>query len=84
MASASFLPPITELTRGIEILRDVDRWFNERGFGLILTEEEGKWWAHLFPKASLQVSVPRYGGGDTPEGAAQSARERYREEEEGT
>jgi hypothetical protein len=74
---------MTDLTRRIAILREVDAWFAERGFGLILTQEEGKYWAHLFPKQSLQVNAPRYGRGPTPEAAAESARERYQIEEEG-
>jgi hypothetical protein len=60
---------------------DVDRWFGKRGFGLILTEEDGEYWAHLFPKQSLQVSIPRYGRGASPDAAAEDARERYQEEQ---
>lgn len=73
--------PVTELNRRIAALREVDAWFAERGFGLILTQEDNDYWAHLFPKQSLQVSAPRYGRGSSPEAAAESARERYREEE---
>lgn len=74
---------MTELTRRIAILREVDGWFGERGFGLILTEEDGEYWAHLFPKTSLIVSVPRYGRGRSQEEAAESARGRYKVEQEG-
>ncbi len=74
---------MTDLNRRIEILRDVDNWFGERGFGLILTKEDNDYWAHLFPKTSLEVTVPRYGRGSSPEAAAERARERFKEEEEG-
>ena len=74
---------MTELTRRIAILRDVDAWFAERGFGLILTQEGETYWAHLFPKESLIVSVPKYGRGESPEGAALRARDRYAVEQEG-
>lgn len=74
---------MTELTRRVERLRVVDDWFGQRGFGLIISEEDGEFWAHLFGKQSLQVTVPRYGRGLTPEEAAESARQRYRVEQEG-
>jgi len=38
---------VTEVTRRVAILREIDDWFGERGFGLILTEEDGAYWAHL-------------------------------------
>jgi hypothetical protein len=74
---------VTELTRRFEILRDVDKWFAERGFGLILTLDGDEYWAHLFPKQSLQINAPHYGRGPSPEAAAESARDRYKVEEEG-
>jgi hypothetical protein len=74
---------VTELTRRIAILREVDAWFGERGFGLILTEEDGEYWAHLFPKSSLIVSVPKYGRGRSQEEAAERARGRFKIEQEG-
>ncbi len=74
---------MTDLTRRIAILREVDRWFGERGFGLVLTEDDGEYWAHLFPKDSLIVSVPSYGRGQSPEEAAERARGRYKVEQEG-
>jgi hypothetical protein len=49
---------VTELTRRFEILHDVDKWFAERGFGLILTLDGDEYWAHLFPKQSLQINAP--------------------------
>ena len=73
---------MTELTRRIERLQEIDAWFAQRGFGLIMTEEDGEFWSHLFPKQSLQVTVPKYGTGRTPEDAAERARERYRTEQE--
>jgi hypothetical protein len=72
---------MTELTRRFETLRDVDAWFAHRGFGIILTEEDGEYWAHLFSKQSLQMTAPRYGSGRLPEEAVESARERYKVEE---
>jgi len=72
---------VNELTRRVAILRDVDGWFGERGFGLILTEEDGEYWAPLFPKTSLIVSVPKYGRGRSQEEAAESARGRYKVEQ---
>jgi hypothetical protein len=74
---------MTDLTRRTEVLRDVDAWFAARGFGLVLTEGGDEYWAHLFPKSSLQIYARRYGRGPSPEAAADSARERYRVEEEG-
>jgi hypothetical protein len=74
---------VTELTKRIERLRAVDEWFANRGFGLYLSQEDGEYWAHLFSKQSLQVGAPRYGRGQTPEDAAESARHRYGVEEEG-
>lgn len=74
---------MTELTHRIEVLREVDAWFAARGFGLVLAEEDNEYWAHLFPKDSLQIHARRYGRGPSPEAAAESARERYRVEEEG-
>lgn len=73
---------VTELTDRIAALRDVDQWFRAKGFGLILTQEDGEFWAHLFALDSLQVTVPKYGWGKTPEGAAQRARDRYKVEQE--
>lgn len=73
---------MTERTRRIERLREVDDWFAQRGFGLIFTEEDGEFWSHLFPKQSLQVTVPRNGRGDTPDDAAESARKRFRTQHE--
>jgi hypothetical protein len=75
--------PLTELNRRIAILREVDAWFADRGFGLFLTQDGGEYRAHLFSKQSLQVGAPLYGRGSSPEAAAESARDRYREEEEG-
>jgi hypothetical protein len=74
---------MTDATHRLTVLSDIDRWFGERGFGLVLVREDGEYWAHLFPKKSLQISAPRYGRGPTPEAAAQSARDRFREEEVG-
>ena len=74
---------MTELTRRFEVLSDVDSWFAHRGFGLILTQEDGEYCAHVFSKRSLQMTAPRYGRGHLPEEAAESARERYKVEEEG-
>jgi hypothetical protein len=73
---------VTELTDRVETLKDVDHWFRDRGFGLVVTEEGGEFWAHLFPLSSLQVAAPKYGRGATPQAAAQSARERYKVEQE--
>jgi len=72
---------MTELTDRIAALREVDAWFGDRGFGLVLTQEEGEYWAHLFSKQSLEISAPRYGRGSSPEAAARSAQARYVEEE---
>ncbi len=72
---------MTELTDRIARLRAVDDWFAERGFGLLLTIEDGEHWAHLFPKTSPMISVPKYGRGATPEQAAEDARHRYEAEE---
>ncbi len=73
-----------DLNRRRAILREVDEWFGERGFGLILTIEDNEYWAHLFSKDSLQIGVPHYGRGPSPEVAAERARSRYRVEQEGT
>lgn len=72
---------MTELTDRIAALKDVDHWFRDRGFGIVVTEEDGEFWAHLFPLSSLQIGAPKYGSGDTPEAAALRARERYRIEQ---
>jgi hypothetical protein len=73
---------VTKPTDRIAALKDVDQWFRNRGFGIILTEEDGEFWGHLFSLSSLQITVPKYGRGRTPEGAAQSARDRYKIEQE--
>ena len=73
---------MTELTDRIAVLRDVDHWFRERGFGLVLSEEDGEFWAPLFGLDSLQIGAPKYGRGRSPDAAAQSARDRYKVEQE--
>lgn len=72
---------MTELTRRFEILRDVDDWFAQRGFGLVIMKGPSDYSANLFSKGSLQVTASEYGVGPTPEAAAERARERFREEE---
>lgn len=74
---------MADLTRRIAVLADVDAWFAKRGLGLVISLEDGQYWANLFGKQSLQIGAPRYGGGSTPEEAAETGRERYKEEEEG-
>jgi hypothetical protein len=64
-------------------LSEVFSWFITRGFGVALTPDGAEWWAHLFPLASLEITVPRYGRGSTVDAALQRARDRYRVEEEG-
>ena len=72
---------MTELTRRFEILRDVDDWFAQRGFGVVISKGPSDYTATLFSKRSLEVTAPEYGFGPTPEAAAEGARDRYREEE---
>jgi len=73
---------VTELTDRIAALKEVDDWFRGRGFGLVLSEKDGEYWAHLFSPASLQIFAPNYGRGASPEAAAESARDRYKIEQE--
>jgi hypothetical protein len=63
------------------VLREIDAWFAERGYGLVISEEEGAYWASLLSKRSLQIFWPRYGRGADPVAAAESARQRYIEEQ---
>jgi hypothetical protein len=71
----------TEAIDRVARLRVVGDWFAQRGFGILLTVEDGEHWAHLFPKSSLMLAAPKYGRGATPELAAESARRRYELEE---
>ena len=70
-----------EASDRIARLREVDSWFAERGFGILITQEDGEYWAHLFPKNSLMIAAPKYGRGTTPELAAERARQRYEVEQ---
>ena len=72
---------MTDLNMRFARLAEIDRWFGDRGFGIILSRDDEGYWAHLFPKRSLEVTVPRYGRGTTPEEAAESAQYRYVVEE---
>jgi len=72
---------VTDLTDRVRRLQDVDAWFGGHGFGLVVVDEDGEWWALLFSKQSLQIGAPRYGRGGTPEEAAESARSRFKEEQ---
>jgi hypothetical protein len=72
---------VTELTERYRRLQLVDEWFAERGFGFVISHAEGRYWADLFSKRGFQVTAPKYGGGKTPEDAAESARQRYDEEQ---
>ncbi len=71
---------MSEATDRIARLRVVDDWFAERG-GILVTVEDGEYWAHLFPKSSLMIGAPKFGRGTTAELAAESARQRYELEE---
>jgi len=72
---------MTSANQRRQILMEVDAWFAERGFGMVLSKDKDGYWADLFSKQSLEVTIPRYGRGTTPEEAAESARTRYRTEE---
>ena len=72
---------VTEASDRIARLRKVNSWFGERGFGILLTQQDGEYWAHVFPKSSLMIAAPTFGRGPTPELAAERARQRYEVEE---
>lgn len=67
-----------------ERLKPLHRWFAERGFRVFVTSEGDTYWAHLVAPSDVVATAPRYGRGTTPVDAAESARRRYLEEEEGT
>ena len=55
-------------------------WFGDLGYEVLVSEEDGVYWAALKSIAS-GVMVPRYGRGATPADAADRARQRYLEEQ---
>jgi hypothetical protein len=57
-----------------------DEWFRDLGYEILLSEEDGVFWAALKGVAS-GVGVPHYGRGPTPKEAADRARQRYLEEQ---
>jgi hypothetical protein len=72
---------VSGATDRIARLRVVHHWFGERGFGILVTVEDGEYLAHLFRKSSLMIGAPKNGPGTTSELAAESARQRYELEE---
>jgi hypothetical protein len=52
-----------------------------RGFDLSVAADGEVWWAALTPIANPGTALARSGRGDTPEAAAQRARERYEQEQ---
>jgi len=59
--------PTPEARDRVASLRALEDWSAERGFGILVSIEVGEHWAHLFPKTSLMIAVPKYGRGATPE-----------------
>jgi hypothetical protein len=66
-----------------QALADVDDWFAERGFGILVEREDNEFWVHLTSRRTFEIFHPRYGRGTTRGEAARRARERYRFEQEG-
>jgi hypothetical protein len=65
-------------------LDDVARWFEQRGFAMVITQDSEAYWAHLLPAGAVVVTVPKYGRGASPAEAAARAQQRYKDEEEET
>ena len=68
-------------TRQRSRIGDVEAWFAEIGYGLLIDHADGLYWAALTRGSG--VMAPRYGRGSEPEEAAESARSRYRVEQLG-
>jgi hypothetical protein len=64
-----------------DVFAEISAWFRDRGFDLAVAVENGVWWAKLTPVGNPAGAMTRYGRGDTPEAAAQRARERYGQEQ---
>jgi hypothetical protein len=60
---------------------DAEEWLRDRGFGVVVEERDGVFWAHLTRLTSNRVVAPDYGRGDSPENAIKSARSRYEVEQ---
>ena len=57
---------------------DIIAWFEQRGFGVrINRERDDLVWADLTRLPSGRIVAPKYGRGETPLSAAQSAKQRY-------
>jgi hypothetical protein len=57
---------------------DVDAWFRDRGYGVVVEEDDaGTFWANLTRLSNGRVVAPLYGRGDTADDAALSAKRRY-------
>ena len=59
----------------------VQKWFETRGFFLVVREADGIYWADLISLATREVLAARYGRGTSPGGAAGRAKTRFAEEE---
>jgi hypothetical protein len=56
---------------------DVDAWFRDRGYGVVVEEDNGTFWANLTRLPDGLTVAPLYGRGDTADDAALSAKRRY-------
>lgn len=62
--------------RWLESLDTAD-WFEKLGFKVIVSEVDSEYAADFVSVPSNRVATRRYGVGDTPEAAIESARRRY-------
>jgi hypothetical protein len=60
---------------------DAAHWLRDRGFGVVIEEHDGYFWAHLTRQSSNRVVARDYGRGDSPANAVESARSRYEVEQ---
>jgi hypothetical protein len=58
----------------------IEDWFSSRGFKLVISEDDGVFWAALV-NATGGIVAPRYGRGHDAIEAAERARERFLVEE---
>jgi hypothetical protein len=73
---------MSQVTEAAAELKEIERWFADRGLSLKFREIDGEVWADL---AGRRLTLERFGGGSgakTELDAARSAQDRYRYQEE--
>jgi hypothetical protein len=65
-----------------DAIHAVDAWFASRRFHIVVRHDAGLWAADLYNRAGDLVAES-YGRANTPDGAAERARERWSVEQDG-